>query len=240
MVETSTAVLAGIGGLIATEATGVTNLSGGGGESPLPAQLPGGGGPSVGELFALAQSAGGAGETVTRVVESGGGDSGAAIANAFAQIQQSQTEALERVAESSGGGGTTVVETVREATGTDTGRSDPGRGRQEGPGGFGLSPRQQAAAMVGRDPFGLQATTEPGSRVGQAAEALNQAGQLPGKAADFSGRSGRTVGEAFSLLTTGKADTEGTFQEGRGEVGLDFSDDGDAGGKLTDRLPDWV
>lgn len=256
MVKGSTIALVGIGGLVAADATGIIGGGGGNQESPLPPVIPGSGsGADLGEVAALMQSK--TGESVTRVINTGEGSAGmgASIAQAMAQMQDSQNETLATVMQATsggdGGGNPTVPDTpnwrdyVPGSAGPDTSSSDPGNTGGSGPGGYGITPRQKAAYQSGRDPFGLQATTKPGSPVGKAAESLRAAGDTvtdvagaPTDAAKWAGKSGRTFGESINLLTTGSADTSGTFQEGRGEVGLDFSGDGEAGGKLTDRLPD--
>lgn len=190
MVSTGAAIAAGVGGLIAAEATGVTNFSGGGSSnSPAVPSLPDTG-PSTAELFALMQAGGNSGESVTRIVESGGGGNAAGMAEAFAKLQASNNQTLAAVVDSmdsgGGGGGTTTI--VERAGAAARGGSVPGADRFTGNDspGQGITNRQVAAASQGRDPFGLQATTESGSLVGQTAEALRAAGDTPGNlAGDF-------------------------------------------------------
>jgi hypothetical protein len=69
-----------------------------------------------------------------------------------------------------------------------------------------------------------------------AEEAGNTAVSTVEDGIDAVSKTGRTAREAFNLVTTGKADTEGTLAKDRGEVMFDYDGDGQPGGPVGEGL----
>lgn len=213
MPSQTTLALAGVGALLAGEATGVTNVfgGGGGGGSPINIEAPGGGGGSPMPIPIPGNGGGG-----------GGGGSGPNMASIQALLTaretQSNVETLagnlqnstERARENIGGRGPSTGQPRPGGRGRDSGvlgRFGPSFGNEN----HGVTERQKAAASVGRDPFGLQATS-PGI-IGTTAEVFRASGEAgkgftsavgtPGKNPEddtffgFVNESGRAAGSAL-------------------------------------------
>lgn len=219
------AVGLGIGALIATEATGITNLSGGGGQpiivapgsgggsgggSPVPIPVPSGGSGGGGSAptEALAGLASGLSNTTQNVGEVAGQQ--AAMAGQIASLQERLKTLRDR--QKSASDIRDIVEGSRDNFEIPT----PG-GNDDGPGGGGpsITERQKLALDQGRDPFGLQATQ--GGTVGGIAETLRAAGETGTDVVDSVGRPGRDPedGTFFGFIndagrTTGTAFDEAT------------------------------
>lgn len=248
-----------LAGFAATEATGVTNVTGGGSGR-------GSGGPSLGDIAnvveanqadtpdmgSLAQAVAQATESGTTVVRAGGEGSSSGGIQAAIQALREQRQQVED-----------TTNTVKETTDLlaeirqwreeniptpdrDRDQNQDGSNGSSGGSGGGGGSGGNGSRTQGSDGYDIQTDYDGmfSEEVRGGAEILNQSGGVidavtsaPGDAAGFAGASGRTIGEAWDLVTKGRADTSGTLAKDRGEVMLDFSGDGNPGGKLSDRIP---
>lgn len=225
MVEGKTVAL-GIGALVAAEATGITNLSGGGGSRPQIIPIPAGGGGGGGDTIIPPGAFGGGSDgslaalrgQIAGLSESVEGATGGA--GASGELLSTVTDLQDRI-NRQGSGFQSAIENLQEQIGgIDTGLPDPGDmgpgsssdspggGRGPGPGErSGLTPRQEAAKEAGRDPFGLQAMGSGNfAKFGEAFRA-----------------GGDTVTDAVSSVgQPGKDPREGTFFDFVSDAGASF------------------
>lgn len=254
-----------LGGLIAAEVTGVTDFSGAGGDSndgggvnvELPTPGDGGGGGISADQLADAVS--GTAETVAAATsgdESGGGVSSDTLAALMATASQSGQSAAQSVPTGGGNDGAAAAiaaltqqnsDLVDEIRNQAPDTSDiPGTGDESGKDAGKDAGKDGGGSPTGEDgEYDLQKDYDGwlGEEVRGGAEILNQTGDVvnetrdaPSDAAEFAGKSGHTFGQAWELVTTGSADRSGTYATQDGTATFDFSGDGEAGGRLTDRV----
>lgn len=262
------AALAGFAATEATGITNVTGSGGGGGRDSPPISIPTPEGPSLAEVSqlieaqtsdgpdtgAIAQAIASASQSAPTVIETGrgGGDGGttAAFQSMIQQLQNQNRDLVEEIQEQRQNAEDSVETTRdtaelirqlrkwREEIPTPGGADD----RDPNPGGSDGSDGSSDGSRytIQQDYNGIFKEEIRGG-----AEILNQTGPVvdsvtdaPTDAVNFAGKSGRTIGEAWDLVTKGRADTSDTFAKDRGEVMFDFSGDGSPGGKWTDRIPD--
>lgn len=212
------------GGLLAAEATGVTNIVGGGGSAV----------PGMGRLIPIPGGGGGGGETTIDFPEIPGVGSGAGsvtdeFSDTVSELVTSQNREMASLLKEMNNLEEEVNQTVSDTTDTAGTVTDffggyPGPGtnpfrwgsNQPGPGpspGEGKDP--ESAYSLQTDYTGPFSGTVRGG-----AEIFDETGDTLGGVLNFSERSGRTVGQAGRLLGTGTANTRGTFQSGRGKIQL--------------------
>lgn len=231
-----------IGGLVAAEAFGVTNLSKAAtsGDTQVSIEAPErpsvptvpDSGPSDAVLAALAQS-GDSGPSAADIAAATSGDGGGATETVINLVNETKEKAED------------AADEARDKADD----ADPRNGGDGGGGNGGRTRGGGGATSDGDDTYDLQTDyTGPGREfVRGGAETLQEGGDavketvggggdVVNDIVDFSGKTGETVREAGSLLLTGEADTSNTHARDRGRVGLDFSGDGNPGGKLSERL----
>lgn len=220
-----TTVAYGVGALLVSEATGITNFSGGGGDGPIivapgsdggggsgamPIPVPSGdtGGSGSGATEALAALAGRVGDTSSNVTDVARNQTG--LAAEIGELR-GKLEVLQQTQKS-----TEEIRDIVEGSRDKFEIPSPG-GNDDTPGGSGpsLTERQKIAMEKGRDPFGLQATQ--GGLVGGIAEGLRATGDTATDVVDGIGRPGRDPkdGTFFGFIsdagnTTGEAYREAT------------------------------
>lgn len=225
-----------IGGLVAAEAFGVTNLSKAAtsGDTQVSIEAPErpsvptvpDSGPSDAVLAALAQS-GDSGPSAADIAAATGGGGGGATETVINLVNETKEKAGE------------AADEARD-------RAEDADPRNDGGGGGGNGGRTRGGDGGGGDgDYTLQDDYNGAfsEYVKGGAETLEQTGNVvsegrdaPGDAASFAGKTGETVREAGKLLLTGEADTSNTHARDRGRVGLDFSGDGETGGNLSARF----
>lgn len=248
-----TTVAYGVGALIAAEATGITNFSGGGGSGPvivapgsdggggsgaMPIPVPSGdtGGSGSGATEALAALAGRVGDTSSNVTDVANTQTG--LAAEIGELR-AKLEILQDTQKS--------TEDIRDIIDGSRDKFDipsPG-GDDDSPGDTGpsLSETQKIAMEQGRDPFGLQATQ--GGVVGGIAEGLRAAGDTATDVVDSVGNPGRNPedGTFFGFIgdagrTTGEAYREATGwkREERESIADKFDNASDWSNKAADTI----
>jgi len=210
MVETETAALALGGGVLATEALGLTNFSGGGG----------GVNPRVLQA-ALESASSGAGQVIPVPSGDGGGGSGAPTGQVLELAME--VGKLQGQVPDTGGAGERLSDTVdrgRDFIRVPTG-GDPSGGNRGGPNPSGGPSRYEELAADNRegDTFDLQDLRNPkqGVQGGDVIAATGEGGKAfadtTSGTVDTLKKTGNTFAQAGRALTGKRYSTENTFQE---------------------------
>jgi hypothetical protein len=244
-----TALALGVAGIATAEATGATNLLGPDRETPDPRLPTPDNGPSMDAVLQAITAASQSGD-------SGGGIDAGGIAQAVASAAQAgaqaggETDALRSVLDSNRDLVSALQEQRERAENAAEEAGDPpewlqnadvpgtGEDGKNGKNGNGTPNDDNSDSYDLQKDYGgpfAEVIGGGAETLEETGNVVNEARDAPTDAVEWSARSGRTVGEAWRLVTTGEATGDGTFASD-GRKTFDFSGDGNAGGPLSERL----